>query len=43
MKHSDNVACKIAEKLRELLLSDKYSKSDEFISSRRHKAVQYNS
>ncbi len=34
MKHSDNVACKIAEKLRELLLSDKYSKSDEFISSR---------
>ena len=34
MKHSDNIACKIAEKMRDLLLSAEYSKSNEFLSSR---------
>lgn len=34
MIHSDNKACEIAEKMRELLRSAEYSKRNEFISSR---------
>ena len=34
MKHSDNAACKIAEDMRQLLLSDEYSKGEAFLSSR---------
>ena len=34
MKHSDNVACKIAEDMHKLLLSEKYSRKDVFLSSR---------
>jgi len=41
MMHSDNVVCKIAEKMRKLLLSAEYSKCDEFLSSRQA-AVLYN-
>ena len=34
MKHSDNAACKIAEDMRKLLLSEEYSKRASFLSSR---------
>ena len=34
MKHSDNAACKIAEDMRKLLLSEEYSKRESFLSSR---------
>lgn len=39
MIHSDNKACEIAEKMRELLRSAEYSKRNEFISSRQAAAL----
>ena len=39
MVHSDNAACKIAEKMRQLLLSLEYSRSKEFLSSRQAAAL----